>query len=466
MNKSKATSRPFEQTAQQRAEIDALRRMLNLSEGTFSLSVAICNSPALRDHIIEHVMSEIEGIEVVRIPEDAQDIFDFVRRQMPNGQARAVFIVDTEKALTGDKRDRVLQGLNVSREQWRSICKCPIVFWLPEYVMELLMTHARDLWSWVSHNFEFVSEQATALAGQQDSFAGDLTLAGNLDVHEKHFRIAELEQRIADIGEQPKEQLTEHALVWLNELAYLYKSLGELDKAEKMRNKELEISQKLGRLEGMADACGNLGVIYQTRGDLDGAVKMYVEVLEIEQKLGRPGSIANAYGNLGLIYRTRGDLDEAERMLNKSLEINQRLGRLEGMANAYGNLGVLCQMRGDLDGAEKMHNKGLEINQRLGRLEGMATDYGNLGLIHRTRGDLDGAEKMLNKALETDQKLGESEGVGIQYGNLGLIYQQRGNLAQAREFWEKALALFQKIGAKDRTRTVQAWIDNLQKDRE
>ncbi|MBM4025918.1 MAG: hypothetical protein FJ280_11015 [Planctomycetes bacterium] len=58
MSESKTTSRPFEQSVPQRAELEALRRLLDLSEGTFSLSIAICNSPALRDHIIDPVTGE------------------------------------------------------------------------------------------------------------------------------------------------------------------------------------------------------------------------------------------------------------------------------------------------------------------------------------------------------------------------------------------------------------------------
>jgi len=34
------------------AELDAMRRMLEVSQGTFSLSIAVCNSVALRDYLV------------------------------------------------------------------------------------------------------------------------------------------------------------------------------------------------------------------------------------------------------------------------------------------------------------------------------------------------------------------------------------------------------------------------------
>ena len=93
----------------------------------------------------------------------------------------------------------------------------------------------------------------------------------------------------------------------------------------------------------MASDYGNLGLIYETRGDLDRAEQMHRKGLEIDEKLGRLEGMANQYGNLGLIYQTRGDLDLAEQMLRKSLEINEKLGRLEGVASQYGNLGLICR---------------------------------------------------------------------------------------------------------------------------
>jgi hypothetical protein len=158
MTKRKAPAGAFRQIPCQQAEFDAFRRMLTISEGTFSLSVAICNSPALRDHIIKHITSEVTGIVVVQIPDDTLDIFDFVQPQTADNNPRAVFIVNMDRAISSDHAGRVLQGINVSRESWQLTYQCPVVFWLPDHAAQRLAAHARDLWSWVSHHFEFISE--------------------------------------------------------------------------------------------------------------------------------------------------------------------------------------------------------------------------------------------------------------------------------------------------------------------
>lgn len=447
-------------TAFQRAEVDALKRMLAISQGTFSLSVAVCNSPALRDHLISHIQDEVPAIKVVRLSEATSDVLAAARQQVPDADPYGLFLVNVDKAIKGDREDEVLQMLNASRESWRTHYPCPVVFWVPEYVAQLLSSRARDLWSWISHSFEFVSEQATAQAGLQDHWAGDLTQASNLDVHEKHLRIAELEQRIRDVGERPTGLLRNHALIWLNELAYLYRGVGKLDKAEQTYRKCLKQMEP----ENIADkaiAYGNLGLVYEMRGDFDEAEKTLRKALEIFKKLGRLESMAIQYANLGPIYRRRGNLDEAEKNLRKALEIFERLGRLESVATTYGNLGLIYQTHGDLDEAEKMLKKSLEIFEKRGRLEGMANQYGNLGSVHFTRGNLDEAEKSIRKSLEIDEKLGQLEGMGNQYGNLGLICKERGEIAKAREHWTKASGLFEKIGMPHMVAKVQSCIDGL-----
>ena len=452
------------QTLLQQAELAAILRMLSISEGTFSLSIAICNSPVLREYLISKITEQKAGIEKIPIEKNCTDMLAFAEKKITIKRPSAIFITEIENTLPSDDvQPRIIRNLNASRELWQQKFSCPVVFWLPEYAATMLQRDALDFASWLSHIFEFVSEQATAMAGTLDSYAGDITSAGKLDANKKRFRIAELEQRIEDAGKPPKPELSQHVLIWLNELAYIYKAIGDLDTAEESIQKSLHIAEKLGNQATIATDYGNLGLIYRTRGDLDKAEQMHTKALEIDEKLGQLEGIANGYGNLGLIYRTRGDLDKAEQMHKKSLEIEEKLGRLEGMASDYGNLGLIYLKRGDMDKAEQMHTKSLEINEKLGRFEGMAIQYGNLGVIHLTRGYLDRAEQMFKKALEIDEKLGRLNGMANHYGNLGTVYKQRGDIKKAREYWEKALELFKKIGMKSEIEKTQRFIDELNK---
>lgn len=248
----------------------------------------------------------------------------------------------------------------------------------------------------------------------------------------------------------------------LNESGKLLKNLGLLDAVESSLLRALRIVKADSREE--AAVLGNLGLIYGTRGDLDKAEEMHKKSLEISEKLGRLEGTANQCGNLGLIYMARGELDKAEEMHKKALEIAEEIGHQEIMASEYGNLGLIYRKRGELDKAEEMFRSGLKIDEKLGRLEGMAAKYGNLGLIYGTRGELDKAEEMFYKILEIHKQIGSKEGMANDYGNLGVIYEERGDIKKAREYWEKARDLYERIGMPHKVEKVQGWIDGVGKD--
>jgi len=235
--------------------------------------------------------------------------------------------------------------------------------------------------------------------------------------------------------------------------------LGLLDAFVSLSERALEVVEKGSKEE--ATVTGNLGLVYEIRGELDKAEEMHKKSLEIEEKLGRLEGIANQYGNLGLIYQRRGELEKAEELYNMVLKIEEKLGRPDSIANAYGNLGVIYMDRSDLDKAEEMNRKSLEINEKLGRLEGVATDYGNLGNVYYEHRELDKAEEMHKKSLEIKEKLGLQEGMANSYGNLGAVYKQRGDIEKAKECWEKAEDLCRKIGMPHMIEKVQGWIDEL-----
>lgn len=453
-----------EQVTRQSAELAALRRMLVASQGTFSLSVAVCNSPSLRDYLIAKLKEESPSITIVEVSKEVRDVFDLVSRNVSGAISTGVFVVGIEKLLPSEQKEyKVLQALNATRELWGSHFSCPVVFWLPEYAATLLSVHARDLWSWLSHSFEFISEQATASAGTLDTYAGDIMSAGRLDADQKRFRIAELEQRIDDAGAPPKMELTQHVMTWLNELGYIYMTIGELDKARENVLKSLEISEKIGDLADAGRAYGNLGVIYQTKGDLDRAEEMFRKGLEIDDKVGRLEGIASKCGNLAVIYMNRGDLDRAEDMLRKGLEIDEKVGRLEGVAGKYANLGLIYKGRGELDKAEEMLCKSLETAEKLGLQELIASAYGNLGVIYRKRGDLDKAEELYRNVLQIDERSGRLASIANGYANLGAVYWQRGEVETTRQYWEKAIELYEKIGMPHMVEKMQGWIEELEK---
>ena len=76
----------------------------------------------------------------------------------------------------------------------------------------------------------------------------------------------------------------------------------------------------------MANTYGNLGLIYRVKGDLDKAEQMHRKSLEIDEKLGRIEGMASDYGNLGVIYEERGDLKKAKENWEKARDLFKKIG--------------------------------------------------------------------------------------------------------------------------------------------
>jgi tetratricopeptide (TPR) repeat protein len=242
------------------------------------------------------------------------------------------------------------------------------------------------------------------------------------------------------------EQGTESQATLLGNLGVVYQTRGQLEKAEEMHIKALEISRQLGQLKVMAGAYCNIGNIYQIRGQLDKAEDMFNNAIEINKQLDNMEVIASQYGNLGNVFQARGQLTQAEEMYNKSIEINKQLGLLEGMARQYGSLGNVYLLRGKMNNAKEMYSKSLEINKQLGQLEGMASDYSGLGIVYQIQGQLDKAEEMHSKAFVIEDQLGRLQGMAVVYGNLGNVSRIRGQLDKAEAMYRKSLEINEQLG--------------------
>jgi len=238
--------------------------------------------------------------------------------------------------------------------------------------------------------------------------------------------------------------------------------LGLLDTAISFSERVLQVVEKGSKKHAMV--LGNLGLIYAKRGELNEAERMYGKSLEITEQLGLTKLVAHQYSDLGIIYRRGGNLDKAEKIILKALQLHEELRDPNGVASDCLNLGGIYYDSAQLDKAERTICRALEIHESLRLLKGVASDYGNLGLVYAGRGDLDKAEQMYKKSLEIDQKLGRLEGMASQYANLGLIYEKRGDNRMARQYGEKAQALFKKIGMQLEVKKIQGWIDGLKED--
>ena len=322
------------------AERAAMARMLEMSQGVFSLSIAICNSPAQRDRIVQDVRADRPTIALVSAPYDADDLLESVRRKLDRQNPSGLFVVGIETILPSDSSSAgALRALNASRESWKKAFACPVVFWVPEYVARLLCIHAQDFWSWISHQFDFSLEPAMEPAG---AVSVDAPLpVQNLTRKEKQLRIRELKERIGNVPDTASPQLKRHMSRWLMELGKLYHLQGDYDEAMSCYEESLKAKEKLGDRAGISSSLHQIGIVHQQRGDYDKALHYYEKSLQTLEELGDRAGVSKSLHNIGTIYQQRGDYDKALHYYEKSLKTAEELGDRAGVGQSQGQMGKL-----------------------------------------------------------------------------------------------------------------------------
>jgi tetratricopeptide (TPR) repeat protein len=442
------------------SEYQTLERLFAISGGTFSLSFALCNSPAYRNDLIERLQKTYLRIEVVSLKNKRTDIYEDARQQTEGKKPDGVLIVDLERHLQSEMKDYgILLDLNASREQWKNTFQCPVVFFVPEYALTLITIHCPDLWSWKSHLFEFPTEGEVEPAPRM-AFS-DISLVRNLSAEAKQRRIEELQNRIEEVGLEPSPEKAAYVIDWLNAIGMLYFSLGEIEKAKEYFLRTMDYSQavqptkeayddlnKSKKLLDKAFTLNNISQIFKVQGDYDTALTYLQQSLKICQQIGNKEGEGVALDNIGQIYDAKGDYDSALTYLQQSLKIRQQIGDKAGEGTSLNNIGQIYDAKGDYDIAMDYLQKSLKIRQHFGDKRGEGATLNNIALIYKTRGNCDAALTYLQQSLNICQQLGDKEGEGAAFNNISQIYDAKGDYDTALTYLQQSLKICQQIGHK------------------
>jgi protein O-GlcNAc transferase len=197
----------------------------------------------------------------------------------------------------------------------------------------------------------------------------------------------------------------------LLQTAIQYQQRGELDKAEAIYKKILEVDPNHG------DALHLSGIIAHQSGRKATAVELIQRAIQAD-----PGK-ACYYNSLGITCQDRGKLDEALSWYQKALEINPN------SVETYGNMGFTLQDQGRLDEAVACYQKALQVKPD------DPVMYNDMGTALQDMGRVDEAVACYQKALKFRPNYPEA------YNNLGNAYKDQKNLDESIRCYKKALEL-------------------------
>ncbi|MEC8684154.1 MAG: tetratricopeptide repeat protein, partial [Bacteroidota bacterium] len=181
----------------------------------------------------------------------------------------------------------------------------------------------------------------------------------------------------------------------LNNLAALYQSMGDHNKALPLIQQSLKITESsLGcNHTDYADSLNNLAGLYQSMGEHNKALLLLQQSLKIiESSLGfNHADYADSLNNLAALYRSMGEHNKALPLFQQSLKIRESsLGSNHpDYAVSLNNLAFLYQSMGEHNKALPLYQQSLKIRES--SLGSNHPDYAdslnNLALLYQSMGD-------------------------------------------------------------------------------
>lgn len=234
---------------------------------------------------------------------------------------------------------------------------------------------------------------------------------------------------------------------------------GDYAGAQEAFETALEVGKKAEDQSLIAAVSNNLAVLATIRGDLDEAVVQYESCLEMYEALGKEQGLAGACHNLGMTHADRKDWGAAMDCFERGFEIAQKIGDLTLMANIHLHMAEVLLAMGNTMMVPMCCARALDIYRKLSNRSGEADAYRLLGLTFSMRKDWATAAGLFADSIRLNEELNDPLGLAESYRDLGKMHVARGHKQDAKTAFSEALAGFKKIGAQADIAEVESLLE-------
>lgn len=433
--------------ADEEVELRALCRALTLGEG-FSLLFARCNQADHRRELIIKIKEKLPdlNVHIVDLHEPITHLLDELRDRLIDTAPDAVFVIGLEYSLRTSDEARsspLIANLNASRNSFPRVVRCPMVLWVPEYVVTAIARGAPDFFSIRSGLYSFAVEPKDSMGTVRSVMAGDWVGVQNLTLAEKQERIESIRSLLGDYESLPAEKrdLSTEARLHFRLGTLLY-AVSSYDDALAESLASLKIDEELGDQVQLIDSLNQIGMIHQDRGQFETALDLYQRSLKIAEKLVDPMGLAGTLHQIGRIHLERGELDAALEHYERSLKVLADLGDRAGVARSLHQIGNISFNRGDYDAALGHYQESSKILEQIGDRAGLSSSLHNLGMIYQHLGEYDKARQQFERSLTIAKELGSFADVAISRAQLARLFITMERYSDAFQLLTASLATF------------------------
>ena len=399
------------------AQRATLARELRVAKG-FTLIFALCNSAAERARQMNALKEDVPELRIQDVPVRKQipHLLDVLRATLDDPAPDAVFVHGLENWIPSDANPHAVPfflNLNAARNHFLVDCPCPLVLWMPDYLLRLIIGGAPDFASVRSGLYVFTTSAAEAQSAMQTLQSLNLILEYGLPLDEKQQRLRELTFTLSTLRSLPngKRDPRDEAYL-LYQLGQLHYVMGHYDQTEPLLQEALTILEDMqGREHSeIASILSNLALVYVQQGKFDRAETLHQEAVAIHKKVqgAEHPETAAALNNLAQLYNEQEKYDCAEPLLREALAIDEKmLGRQHPeTATVLNNLAQTYSGQGRNDEAAILLQQALAISGNALGWEhpDTAATMNNLALLYAEQGQYDRAMSLFQEVLIIAEK--------------------------------------------------------------
>jgi len=173
----------------------------------------------------------------------------------------------------------------------------------------------------------------------------------------------------------------------------------ELDEAELLLTRALELAGESGSVRARVGATLSYGWFLTLKGELDAAETLFEEVRASSAELGVEPAVSAALAKLGWIARLKGDLKRAEKLMREAVRITETRGDLGVLPDQQAALAETLADLGKVDEAERL---AIDARSNAGVRDTSAQVAAATALaaVRSAQGRGPEAEELLDSALE------------------------------------------------------------------
>jgi len=231
----------------------------------------------------------------------------------------------------------------------------------------------------------------------------------------------------------------------------LYAQFGQLHKAERNLTQSITISRSLNQPELTLVGQNNLANVYVSLGQYDRANEIYAKIISSASETQNYLILAKSYLNLAHSHKLGGDLENTKQNLHMSNNIISKLPSSSDKAKLLLGIGELFHQI-DVDSSSenkemafKSLNQAKEISILIKDNRSLSYAYGYLGNLYENAERTEDALVLTNQAVHLSQLENMPESLYLWYWQTGRLLKQQGDTPGAIKAYQNSIETLETI---------------------